>query len=172
MKTAMLFFVFWNSSARRTPKGAPRARHGFSLVEVVLALGVTSMSMLGMLSLTIVGITSMREAMEQTVHTQIVQRISSEVQLTPYDSLDTTVVAKTFFFNGEAIEQTSADANTRYKVTLDRQTPSFPTSGAMPDMERSLTSVRIYVTPMVGDTPQPIARISTYVVLVPNSGEL
>ncbi|HSI86530.1 MAG: Verru_Chthon cassette protein B [Candidatus Methylacidiphilales bacterium] len=147
------------------------AAGGFSLIEVVLALGVMSMSLMGMLGLTLVGLTSMREAMDQTVLTQIVQRVSSEVQLTPFDKLDTSILARTFYFNAEAIEQTAADDTTRFVVTLSRQAPSFPQSGTAQDFQRSLASIRIFVNQTTGVTVTP-GRQTSFAVLVPNSGEL
>src|SRR5688572_4364322 len=64
-----------------------RAKSGFSLVEVVLALGICSFAMIAIVGMIPVGLNTFKDAMNTTVQSQIVQRIAGDVLLTDYQSL-------------------------------------------------------------------------------------
>lgn len=73
------------------PMRRSRHRRGFSLVEVVLAIGVVAFAFVAIFSLLPVGMGVFREAMDTSVSAQIVQRIVSDAQQTNFDNLvDTT----------------------------------------------------------------------------------
>lgn len=59
----------------------------FSLVEVVLALGVVSFAVITMLALVPTSMTVYQQAEANNVETQIVQKVSTELQNAPYHSL-------------------------------------------------------------------------------------
>lgn len=63
------------------------AQRGFSLVEVTLTIGVVAFAFVALLGLLPTGLTVFREAMDTTVTSQIVQRITSELQETDYFTL-------------------------------------------------------------------------------------
>jgi len=63
------------------------AQKGFSLVEVVLAIGVVAFAFVAIFSLLPVGMGVFREAMDTSVSAQIVQRVVSDATETEFDSL-------------------------------------------------------------------------------------
>lgn len=69
------------------PPPAPRHQKAFSLVEVVLAIGVVAFAFVAIFSLLPVGMGVFREAMETSVGAQIAQRIVTDVQETDFDNL-------------------------------------------------------------------------------------
>ncbi len=60
-----------------TPRTPGHRAAAFSLVEVTLALGIVAVSLLSLIGLLPAGLGVLRESMDQTLHAQIVQRISS-----------------------------------------------------------------------------------------------
>lgn len=56
----------------------------FSLVEVVLALGICSFAMIAIVGMIPVGLSTFRDAMDTSVQSQIVQGLASEILLTDY----------------------------------------------------------------------------------------
>jgi uncharacterized protein (TIGR02598 family) len=60
----------------------------FSLVEVVLALGVMSFALTGIVGLLPVGLSHFRKAMDQTIQSQIAQEVTYMVQRTPFQNID------------------------------------------------------------------------------------
>ncbi len=106
-----------------TPRPPKRVEHAFSLVEVTLALGVVAVSLLSLLGLLPAGLGVLRESMDQTVYTQIVQRVASEVSVTDFDSLANT----TFSFDEQGqLVKGQGTANARYSVQIQGSDPSLP----------------------------------------------
>ena len=71
----------------RSPTSRARSVQAFSLIEVVLALGVVSFSLVGILGLLFSGLTTFHRSMDQTVQAQIAQQIIGQAQLTSYGNL-------------------------------------------------------------------------------------
>ena len=63
------------------------ATSGFSLVEVVLAIGVVAFAFVGIFALLPAGMGVFRQAMDTSVSAQIVQRIASDAVETDFDEL-------------------------------------------------------------------------------------
>ena len=73
-----------------TPTMSPspvRRRAGFSLVEIVLAVGVVSFAFVAILGLIPAGLTQFRQAIDTTVCAQIAQRVIGDAQQADYDTL-------------------------------------------------------------------------------------
>ena len=60
---------------------------GFSLVEVTLAMGLVSFSLVGLMGLLPVGLSNFREAMELQTQARIAQQIAAEFQLMPFSQV-------------------------------------------------------------------------------------
>lgn len=73
-----------------TPSMSPsplRGARGFSLVEVVLAVGVVAFAFVAILGLLPAGMTQFRQAVDTTVCAQIAQRVIGDAQQTNFDVL-------------------------------------------------------------------------------------
>ena len=66
---------------------AKRLPCGFSLVEVTLALGLMSFAVTTVLALLPVGLSSIRQSIDETVRTQISQQIAADVLQAPFASV-------------------------------------------------------------------------------------
>lgn len=60
---------------------------GFSLIEVVMALGIMSFALMGLVGLLPAGLSQFRQAVDVTVKAQIAQELTAMIQRTDYDSL-------------------------------------------------------------------------------------
>ena len=60
---------------------------GFTLVEVVLAIGIVAFAFVGLLALMPAGLSTFRKAMNTSVGAQVAQQLSSEIEQTDFDSL-------------------------------------------------------------------------------------
>lgn len=140
----------------------------FSLVEVTLAIGIVSFSLLAILGLMPVGLTTMRQAMDSTIETQIVRQISAEMLLTPFSQLGDAVNKPPRCFDDEGQLQSAETANTRYWATLSLANPVFPGSANATVLSNSLSAVRVVV---VRGPAAAVRRDTNYYSLsVPNSG--
>lgn len=151
-------------------------RDAFSLVEVTMALGIVLFALLTIVGLLPMGLTSLRDAMEQTVESQIVQRTSAEVLLTPYKQLAQTISGRTCYYDGEgyllASSPAAAPAATQYWVTTTQADPVYPGTASLTDPATgigSLSTIRIEVV-RASSASAAVKSTRQYVILAPNSG--
>ncbi len=101
----------------RKTKTSPRA--GFSLVEVVLAVGVISFAFVAIMGLIPAGLTQFRQAMDTSVGAQVAQRVIFDAEQTDFNTLvDYTntqaleVPGQTFYFRGPTYQYSQAASST------------------------------------------------------------
>lgn len=114
-----------------------RARGAFSLVEVVLAIGIVSFAFVGLFGLLPAGLNIFRQAMDNSVGSQIVQRLVNEAQQTDFPTL-TAAATVLRYFDEQGNEVTAANdsiytaevsvkAKTKVPSATDRETESLAT---------------------------------------------
>jgi uncharacterized protein (TIGR02598 family) len=109
-------------------KASPRA---FSLVEVVMALGIVSTVMVGLLGLVAVAFGQLRQSMERTTQTQIVQSLAAEIKMLDYSALTNTnslfrsQFPRKYDVEGQAIS-TGVSNTPLYEVVLDSGPSKVP----------------------------------------------
>jgi len=81
---------------------------GFSLVEVVFALGLASFALVSMVGLLCVGFRGARDSIDMTVIADITKGIAGEAQLTPWTSLQASYGATTRYFDDLGTELPNA----------------------------------------------------------------
>lgn len=87
---------------------------GFSLIEIVIALGVVSFAMMGIVGLIVVGMNTFRSSMDTSVQARIAQRILNEAQVGDYENL----AGYEAYFDGEGKEVEAQDAGRRFIVAV------------------------------------------------------
>lgn len=85
-----------------------QAGSAFSLVEVVLAIGIVSFAFVGLFGLLPAGLTVFRQAIDNSVGSQIVQRLVNEAQQTDFPVLTAAAPTKRYF-DDQGNEVTSAN---------------------------------------------------------------
>jgi uncharacterized protein (TIGR02598 family) len=144
-----------------------KSRAGFSLVEVVIALGVTAFCLISILGLIFAGLQGTQQTSEQTGAVGIATDVIADLKATPTQGTPTspnfgitipttaTTTPMTFFIESDGSASSTAaspnfaktpDQNARYRVSL-----GFPQSTT----GRSATPVRVMITwPALAD-PNP-----------------
>lgn len=74
---------------------------GFSLVEVVLALGIMSFALMGIVGLLPVGLNHFRKAVDLTVQAQIAQALTADMQRAPYADISNMAQPSTYYYDEE-----------------------------------------------------------------------
>jgi uncharacterized protein (TIGR02598 family) len=69
------------------PRQSDRGRSAFSLVEIVLTIGIVAFAFVGLMGLLPVGLASFRTAIDASVGSQIFQRVVSDLEQMEFDSL-------------------------------------------------------------------------------------
>ena len=80
---------------------------GFSLVEVVMAIGILSFAMVPLVGMLPTGLNTFRNSIDRSVSTQIAQRIISEARQTGFTNLSSLQVNRYFTDEGDATTETS-----------------------------------------------------------------
>jgi uncharacterized protein (TIGR02598 family) len=126
--------TFRGSAGRR---GQVRA---FSLVEVVLALGVASFGLISMMGLLCVGVQTEHDAISTTTEAEIAQQLASELQLASY-SVVSASPATNYYFTQEGFATNRANAV--YFASVSAPTvvtaPGSPNSSA--NMKKAVISI-------------------------------
>jgi uncharacterized protein (TIGR02598 family) len=87
--------------------------NGFSLVEVAISMAVVSFALVSILGMVPIGMTNFRQAMNNTVESQIVQSLTSDLELASFSQLAAT---PTFYFDADG---NPANATTQvYTATI------------------------------------------------------
>lgn len=151
----------------QNPPRRPHVRAAFSLVEVTLALGLVAFALISVLGLMPVGLTTMREAMDQTTQSQISRRVAGEMMLTPFSKLDAWLANGPIYFDDQGEKQAAENGETRYSVEIRRGVSSFPGSSNETNLQGSLATFLIEIRRGSGPSAP---FVSTNVVHIPNSG--
>lgn len=97
-------------------------RKGFSLTEVVLALGIVAFAFIPVLGLLPVGLDASRQAIDATIEAQIVQQLSNEAFQTDFSSLDELSTAPLYYFDYQGNKTTADKAIYTAGFVVDSQT--------------------------------------------------
>lgn len=144
--------------ARHSPPfGADRG--GFSLVEVVLALGIVSFAMVGIMGLLPVGLDAFRQSINLTVESQIAQQIINNAQVVPYDKL----AGYTHFYDENGSEVASGDPQQIYTATVSLTNPAASLTANLP---HGITTTLVVT---ISNKTQPQEAASHSFVLVKNN---
>ena len=110
----------------------PLARfpHGFSLIEVTIALGVFAFAMIPIIGLVSSGMKSLRGSMDDGVRGEIVRKVVAEAGRVPYTDLSTAFNNRLFYFDDEGVQLDSAFSNSAIFVASNSvaNPPSLVTS--------------------------------------------
>lgn len=135
-------------------------RAAFSLVEVVLAIGILGFCMIPIMALVPMAMTTSRQSMDRNLETRMVQTVRAHLQQHPYSTLPATT---NFSFDGEGFERTgeSADGPAHFEIRAE----NLPSTG-LPGTQSSVrlgTSQLSLVNLVRGQT-------NTYSIHLPDNG--
>lgn len=141
---------------------------GFSLVEVVLCIGIVAFAFLAIFSLVPVGLTTFRQAIDNSLGSQIVQRLVGEAQQTDYPTLIATAAYQRYF--DEQGNEVSASKDYLYTAEISVTAPTtLPNTSTPPTGSLALVTIKLANNP--GHNPSPFASTSkvpyaTYTALI------
>jgi len=147
----------------------PRNTRGFSLVEVTLALGVVSFALLALVGVMPAGLSTMRQAADKLVESQVVRQLGTEALHTPFSELSSRFSGVSTYYDDAGLVLSNASASgVRYRAEVVLAQPAFPGSTSEANLTNSLWTMRISLA-----TVSSGREISTnyYNIQVPNSGD-
>jgi len=124
----------------KAARRASRRKGGFSLVEVVIAMGIIAFALVPMLGLVPMGLVTSRQAIDTTIEAQIVQQMTGQAQQTDFSSLGTMASTTVTWFDANGNVTTAANAI--YKASF-----SAPANTTLPGGTSTtrLDTITIYI---------------------------
>lgn len=155
--------------SRPPPLLARDARlRAFSLIEVVLCIGIIAFAFLAIFGMLPVGLATFRQAMDNTVGAQIIQRLVGEAQQTDFPALIATPTTLRYF--DDQGNELTADKDYIYTAEIAVVAPTrLPNTSTAPTT--SLATVTIKLANNPGHLPSPFAttskvRFTTHTALI------
>ena len=132
----------------------------FSLVEVVLAIGIVAFAFVAILGLLPVGMTTFRQAMDTATGSQIIQRVINEAQQTDFPTLIKEPRLERYFDDqGNEVESLPESIYTvEVRVAAITQLPAESNLGESP----SLATVMVKVVNNPGHDPDPFDTLKPF----------
>ena len=135
-----------------------RIRRGraFSLIEVVLSLGIVSFAMVGLLGLLPVGLNTSRQAIDVTIQSQMAQTLRNQIQLGGLSGVEQWA-GQHFYFDNQGLQVAGATAPTRVytvqtTVTNVLEQDKTATAAALPAAIARLVLVTVTSSAAAGTT--------------------
>jgi uncharacterized protein (TIGR02598 family) len=100
----------------------------FTLIEVLLSLGIVSFAFMALCGVLPVGLRTYREAMDATCRANIVRVITAELAQAPYGAID-ALEGKDRFFSDQGLE-VAADGDARFRVKYENVLAAASVFGA------------------------------------------
>ena len=148
----------------------------FSLVEVVLALGVTSFALLSMVALIPLGLTEAREATDSTTESQIVQYARNEIEMTPFTNLSAWAGTNSYFDN-QGLPTSKGSAEQIYTVSYGVTNVAMSTGGNAANAmylntgpNSTSTNAMVVQVNIVNRTAPGTSATNIFPIVVPNAG--
>ncbi len=142
-------------------------RSAFTLVEVTLAIGIVAVAILSMTALMPVGLRTMKDSADSAVTAQILNKVASMVQTTPFgNDLNTFIAEGPLLFDRAGCDVSSIE-KAFFSVTLTTNATSFP--GAPNDLSPvSAQTLEIKISVLKPGTTNAISS-SKSAVIIPKS---
>jgi len=148
---------------KRRARGALSGR-AFTLVEVVLALGVASFGLIAMMGLLTVGLKTFHDTMSQTTETEIAQQMANQLQLANYSSISSQGTSTNYGFTQEGLLTNAASAIYFAKVSA----PSvFTVPGGSATSTIATNTLTFVISIWSANSPQTTNAIS---IQIANNG--
>ncbi len=123
-------------------KRRPPYASGFSLVELALALGIATFALMAIVAVMPVGLIGLRSAMDQFLEARIIQKISGDLGMTPFEE----IANGTLLFDNDGVVTDDPDL-ARYRVTsslVNHGSKTFP--GAAGTIHQNLAIVEVEIS--------------------------
>ncbi|MEI9998946.1 MAG: Verru_Chthon cassette protein B [Verrucomicrobiota bacterium] len=149
----------------------------FSLIEVVLAIGVTSFALLSMVALLPIGLKTSREAADDMTQAQIVQYARNQLELTTFSDL-AVWTTNPVYFDAQGLPTTANDPSQIYKATFVVTSVAFcssTASSASPILihtgpQNNNTNAMLVQMTVINRTASGPTATNVFPIVVPNAG--
>ena len=172
---------------RQHPPFLPPVGHGFSLVDVMMALAIASLGFVTMLGVMPHGLQLARSSAELSAESRIKQKLVGELLTASWEQLDWTGYGPTRYFNDQGIELTQKDVSGGIdgdmavvylaSIEMPEEPLDFhlPAGGQPSPVQKYLRRVKICVAtssdPEFNFRSAPSRRVRTFTTILADAGQ-
>lgn len=162
-----------NAAPANSRSGSPsscgeiRSVQAFSLVEVVLALGIISFAMTTLMALLPVGLTTLRDSIETTVRADVIRQVAGELQQTPFSQISGSTNC---YFSDEGVPTNAGSSFFMVNYTVNNNVKLLQKQDNTDYVNASLKQVEIYFYTKQDQVRVPMQASYTNVVYIHDNG--
>lgn len=146
----------------------PNRPRGFTLVEIVMSLGIISFGLVALLGLIPTGLDTLRESRTTTLYTEIAKTIANAAQQTDFTQITNTFDGKKFYFDNEGISVPQGRFDQIYEALVTTGTNITVPASPAPQQLPGLASIRIDIRRSLSGTNSTLNKESFTVYVADN----
>jgi uncharacterized protein (TIGR02598 family) len=154
------------SDRRPAPRGK-RHSSGFSLIEVVMAVGVAAFALVALLGLLPAGLSTFKSTMNTSMGSQIAQRIFNDLQVADWNDITNAYR----FFDDQGTELTNANASNAFNCIywVQIKTANTNTGNNATDFLGNTSTNLITVSLLIANNPSHLPAAKVFSGTNPNT---
>ena len=141
-----------------------RRQAAFSLVEVVMALGIAAFCLVALLGLMPVGLKTVRDARGDALRAEVLKAMGNIAQQTDYSLLG-NLAGKKYYFDINGLVVSSASADAIYEAVLSTGTVNVPSSSTSTALAGATS-----VTVAIRRSANTNSEATTHTLFISNNG--
>jgi len=144
---------------------------GFSLVEVVISLGIVGFAFVALLGLMPVGLSTLRDAMNSTTEGMIVKQLAYQARQGNFTNLEATYGGQILYYDEDGTGLTEAQsAQSYFRISTSVRNSDYPgaTVNTASPISRNLKTLHIEITVAPNGVQTTTKRPNSYNILIPN----
>jgi uncharacterized protein (TIGR02598 family) len=141
-----------------------RRQAAFSLVEVVMALGIAAFCLVALLGLMPVGLKTVRDARGDALRAEVLKAMGNIAQQTDYSLLG-NLAGKKYYFDINGLVVSSASADAIYEAVLSTGTVNVPSSSTSTALSGATS-----VTVAIRRSANTNSEATTHTLFISNNG--
>jgi uncharacterized protein (TIGR02598 family) len=113
----------------RRSKNRSRQSGGFSLIEIVIAIGLAAFAIVGLIGLMPQGLTTLKQSRSDSLRAEILKSVANTAKQTDF-SLISSLNGTNFYFDADGVLVTSGSPDALYQAVLGTNSANVPASGS------------------------------------------
>jgi uncharacterized protein (TIGR02598 family) len=113
----------------RRSKNSSRQSGGFSLIEIVIAIGLAAFAIVGLIGLMPQGLTTLKQSRSDSLRAEILKSVANTAKQTDF-SLISSLNGTNFYFDADGVLVTSGSPDALYQAVLGTNSANVPASGS------------------------------------------
>ena len=113
----------------RRSKNSSRQSGGFSLIEIVIAIGLAAFAIVGLIGLMPQGLTTLKQSRSDSLRAEILKSVANTAKQTDFSPIS-SLNGTNFYFDADGVLVASGSPDALYQAVLGTNSANVPASGS------------------------------------------